>query len=86
MLNQRNLVSLEERSDIRKKIEDVRITYQYDAKKNLYEKFEPLLFQFSESCDSAMLQILCLAENARKGKLGLRISGSVRATSKAFTE
>jgi hypothetical protein len=31
--------------------------YENEARKRLYEKFEPLLFQFSESCDRARLHI-----------------------------
>jgi hypothetical protein len=35
----------------------------------LYKKFEPILFTFSELCDSATLRIIDLAANARRGHL-----------------
>jgi hypothetical protein len=49
--------------------EKARLEYEYNALKILYQNFEPILFNFSESCDSAALRIIDLADNAKGGNL-----------------
>lgn len=43
--------------------------YQYDARKRLYQEFEPLLFKLVECCESAYVRIWELARAARLGQL-----------------
>jgi hypothetical protein len=45
--------------------------YQYEARKRLYQEFEPLLFQLIEHSDSALFRIKKLASAARDGDLGI---------------
>jgi hypothetical protein len=49
---------------------DARRDYVYEARKRLYEEFQPLLFQLIELCESARNRILNLAESSRAGHLG----------------
>jgi hypothetical protein len=44
--------------------------YQYEARKRLYQQYEPLLFQLVECCESAKERIYSLARTARQGDLG----------------
>ena len=44
--------------------------YRFEALKRLYRECEPILFQFAELSDSALLRILALAKNAQQGNLG----------------
>jgi len=53
----------------KKSEEDARRDYEYDARKRLYQEFEPLLFLFIEYSGSALIRICNLAESARNGKL-----------------
>jgi hypothetical protein len=46
--------------------------YQYEARKHLYQQYEPLLFQLVECCESAKERIFSLARTARLGDLGSR--------------
>jgi hypothetical protein len=43
--------------------------YEYDARKRLYEQFEPLLFQLIEHSDNALFRIRKLANAAKDGNL-----------------
>jgi hypothetical protein len=43
--------------------------YQYEARKRLYEEFEPLLFQFNELSESAFRRILAFVREAKEGNL-----------------
>ena len=43
--------------------------YQYEARKRLYEEFEPLLFQFNELSESALRRILAFVREAKEGNL-----------------
>jgi hypothetical protein len=45
---------------------DARLAYEYEALKRLYTELQPLLFQLSESCESAYNRIAGLAETARE--------------------
>lgn len=44
--------------------------YQYEARKHLYQQYEPLLFQLIERCENAKGRIYSLARTARQGDLG----------------
>lgn len=44
--------------------------YQYEARKRLYQQYEPLLFQLVECCENARGRIYSLARTARQGHLG----------------
>jgi hypothetical protein len=44
--------------------------YRYEARKRLYQQYEPLLFQLVECCESAKERIDSLARTAREGDLG----------------
>ncbi len=48
---------------------NARRDYEYEARKKLYEQYEPLFFRFSESTDSAYYRIKSLANRAAEGKL-----------------
>ena len=43
--------------------------YQYEARKRLYQQYEPLLFQLVEHCESAKERIYSLARSAKEGDL-----------------
>jgi hypothetical protein len=49
--------------------QDARRDYQYDARKRLYQEYEPLIFQLHELCENAYNRIANLAENLRDGRL-----------------
>jgi hypothetical protein len=48
---------------------DARRDYEYEARKRLYQEFEPLLFQFLELGQEAADRIVGLARTARQGNL-----------------
>ncbi|KAF0250351.1 MAG: hypothetical protein FD167_262, partial [bacterium] len=48
---------------------NARRDYEYEARKRLYEKCEPLLFILNESAESAFDRITSLARTAREGNL-----------------
>jgi len=43
--------------------------YEYDARKKLYEAYEPLLFQFNELSENALRRVIAIARESRRGKL-----------------
>jgi hypothetical protein len=49
--------------------QDARRDYQYDARKRLYQEYEPLIFQLHELCENAYNRIATLADNLRAGTL-----------------
>ena len=55
---------------IKKDEEAARRDYEFEARKRLYDKCEPLLFQLGELSESAQWRIYALAKNARQGNLG----------------
>jgi hypothetical protein len=70
-IQQKNAIeikSLEDKLSLRKKIRDSRIDYEYEAKKRLYNKFEPLLFLLNEYSESAINRIEDLARESRDMK------------------
>ncbi len=73
IMSKKNEFSLENiRTDleIKKDEQAARRDYEYEARKRLYEEYEPILFQFAELSESALLRIYALAKNARDGNLG----------------
>src|SRR6266571_930724 len=48
---------------------NARRDYQYEARKRLYQQYEPLLFQLVECCENAKERIYSLARTARLGDL-----------------
>ena len=48
---------------------NARREYEYEAKKRLYQEYEPLLFQFNELADDALRRIIALAREAKGGNL-----------------
>lgn len=48
---------------------DARRAYEFDARKRLYQEYEPLLFQLMEACDNAIHRIQSLARTAKNGDL-----------------
>jgi hypothetical protein len=59
------LTELQHRLSGERARQDARLAYEYEALKRLYTELQPLLFQFSESCESAYNRIAGLAETAR---------------------
>jgi hypothetical protein len=49
--------------------EDARMDYEYEARKRLYQEYEPLIFQLQELSESAYRRIQGLARTAREGNL-----------------
>ncbi len=48
---------------------DARRDYEYEAKKRLYQKFEPLLFQFNELGENSLKRIIGFARESNNGNL-----------------
>lgn len=48
---------------------NARRDYEYEAKKKLYEQYEPLLFQLVEQCEDAYYRVASLARSVRSGTL-----------------
>jgi hypothetical protein len=59
------LAELQHRFSGERARQDARLAYEYEALKRLYTELQPLLLQFSESCESAYNRIAGLAETAR---------------------
>lgn len=49
---------------------DARREYEFEARKRLYEEYEPLLFQLIEASENAFSRIRSLARTSRNGSLG----------------
>lgn len=48
---------------------DARREYEFEARKRLYQEYEPLLFQLMEAADNALHRIQSIARTARHGNL-----------------
>lgn len=68
--NQASLAHLTATLSEMKAEKDARRDYEYEARKRLYEKCEPLLFQLNESAEDAFFRINSLARTASHGDLG----------------
>ena len=60
-------------------VRDARRDYEYEARKRLYEQYEPLLFQLVELSEDALHRIYSLARTARKGQITETKTGWLRA-------
>jgi hypothetical protein len=69
-LNQREVEKLKAELAERNSERDARRDYEYEARKRLYQEYEPLFFQFTESAEVALSHIQSLAERGREGHLG----------------
>jgi hypothetical protein len=67
--NQRDVEKLKAELAERKSDRDARRDYVYEARKRLYNEYEPLFFQFTESAEIALGHIQSLAERGREGNL-----------------
>lgn len=53
----------------KKSEKDARREYEFEARKRLYQEYEPLLFQLMEASENALHRIQSLARTARNGNL-----------------
>jgi hypothetical protein len=67
--DQRELERLRSNLEVKVAEQKARSDYVYEAKKKLYEEYEPLLFQLHELSEFAYRRIVGLAREARNGKL-----------------
>jgi len=71
----RRLALLEDALDERKSARDAQLDYQYEARKRLYNEFQPLLFQLVELAEAADARITGIAQSAQRGDLNSDGSG-----------
>jgi hypothetical protein len=64
---------------------NARRDYLYEARKRLYQQYEPLLFQLVELSESALVRIYALARTAKLGNLGPDHSGWLSPNDSAST-
>jgi hypothetical protein len=69
--NQRELETLKDSLAEKRAEQDAWRDYQYEARKRLYEEWEPLFFQLREASEIARDRIYSLASRARQGRLGV---------------
>lgn len=67
--NQINIEKLKRRLDDEKSESDARRQYEFEARKKLYQEYEPLLFQLIEASEAALYRIRNLARAAHHGNL-----------------
>jgi hypothetical protein len=73
--NRKNSEDLEKlKADILQagKERDARRDYEYEARKRLYKRCEPLLFQMREASETALHRIFSLARTSKQGKLNIK--------------
>lgn len=68
--NDEKLKRLENELETSKAEQDARRDYEYEAKKRLYQEYEPLAFQLQELSISALSRLKNIARDASLGKLG----------------
>jgi hypothetical protein len=68
-VNSQELEKLKKKLGDEKSEQDARRDYEYEAKKRLYQEYEPLLFQFNELSESAYRRIIGVAKNIKYGNL-----------------
>jgi hypothetical protein len=66
---QRELTTLTSELAERRAAEDARRSYEYEARKRLYEECEPILFQAAELAEEARARVVSLARSARHGAI-----------------
>ena len=69
--HQRELEALKSQLEEQKAEKDARREYEYEARKRLYQQYEPLLFQLVELAENGLNRIYSLARTARQGNLSL---------------
>ena len=67
--NQKKLELLKSELNENKEEKNARRDYEYEAKKRLYQQYEPLLFQLSELSEVALSRIEGIAKNVKDGLL-----------------
>lgn len=67
--NQMDLAEMKVAQQERQAERDARRDYEYEARKRLYEQYEPLLFQLVELSEDALYRVYSLARSARTGHL-----------------
>lgn len=67
--NDERLKRLEQALNKKQTEDKARLDYEYEAKKRLYQEYEPLIFQMQESSESALNRIMNLARDSRNGYL-----------------
>lgn len=65
----RNLEWLRDKIQERQAERAVRRDYEYEARKRLYQEFQPLVFQLVELSENALYRIFSLARSAREGDI-----------------
>jgi hypothetical protein len=70
--NDERLKRLEQALNKQQTEDKARLDYEYEAKKRLYQEYEPLVFQLQEASESALTRIMNLARDAANGFLGPR--------------
>jgi hypothetical protein len=73
--NARDLESLKANLAEKQAEKNARRDYLYEARKRLYQEYEPLLFQLVELSETALRRIYGLARTAKQGNLGPDQSG-----------
>ena len=67
--SQKKIEFLKQKLDEEKAEKNARRDYEYEAKKKLYQEYEPLLFRLTESSEGALSRILGLCRTARNENL-----------------
>jgi hypothetical protein len=67
--SQKEIETLKSRLSDQNAERNARREYQFEARKRLYQQYEPLLFQMMEAADDAVHRIQSLARTARLGSL-----------------
>ena len=60
-----------------KSIQDARLGYEFEARKNLYQQLEPLKFQLLESVELAIGRIKGIAKSTQNGEMNASIWGNI---------
>jgi hypothetical protein len=67
--NEKEIENLRNELEIKKDEKNARQDYEYEARKRLYQKFDPLLFQFNELGENSLKRIRAFARESRNNKL-----------------
>lgn len=67
--NQKEIENLRYKLSKDKALSDARLQYEFEAKKKLYQEYEPLLFQLLENSERALHRVQSLARTSREGEI-----------------
>jgi hypothetical protein len=67
--NDERIKHLEKTLEKQQSEDTARLDYEYEAKKRLYQEYEPLLFQLHELSESTLIRIMNLTRASRNGQL-----------------